>query len=316
MELGVSEIGRTEMRAILRTRPGPPKVLQLTEVEVPSPGDDEVLIRVHAATVTQGDVAMRRMPFILWLPIRILLGMRRKKIPGSELAGEVEAAGVGVSRFRPGDSVFGSTGRTSAGSYAEFTCLPERAALASKPENMSYEEAAVVPIGGTTALYFLQLGKIQAGQKVLIYGASGSVGTFAVQLATYFGAEVTGVCSTSNVDLVRSLGASRVIDYTREDFAQGEERYDIIFDAVGKTSSEQAEKALAPDGSFVTVQKGLARGNVESLVQLKEIIEAGKLRAVIDRRYPLGQAAEAHAYVEEGHKVGNVVLTVEHHHVP
>jgi NADPH:quinone reductase-like Zn-dependent oxidoreductase len=303
------------MRAIIRTRPGPPEVLQLRQVEKPSPKNDEVLIRIHAATVTQGDVMTRRMPFLLWLPMRILLGMRRKVIPGSELAGEVEAVGKAVKRFSAGDPVFGSTG-TSAGSYAEYTCLPATAALAPKPANMSYEEAAAVPVGGITALYFLKQANIVARQKVLIYGASGSVGTFAVQLAAYFGAEVTGVCSTPNLDLVRSLGAARVIDYTQENYVEGEARYDIIFDAVGKTSRQSAEKVFATGGVFVTVQKGLARGNIEDLLKLKAIIEAGMLRAAIDRRYPLEQAADAHAYVERGHKRGNVVITVDHHHAP
>lgn len=299
------------MKAIVKRKSGPPDVLELRDVDKPAPREGEVLIKVHAATVTRGDVVLRSLPFLVWIPMRILLGLRRKKIPGTELAGEIEAVGSGVTRFSPGDRVFGSTGTTSVGSYAEYVCLSEDAVLARKPANVSYEEAAALPVGGVTALHFLRSGDIQAGQRVLVYGASGSVGTYAVQLARHFGAEVTGVCSTRNVDLVKSLGAGTVIDYTREDFAQRGERYDLIFDAVGKTSAAQREKALAPGGAFVTVQKGLARGNTDDLLLLKDLAEAGEIRPVIDRRYPLEQAAEAHAYVEKGHKVGNVVLAVK-----
>lgn len=302
------------MKAIIKKKPGPPQVLELKEVEKPVPGDREVLIKVHAATATRGDVVLRSLPFLVWIPMRILLGMRRKKIPGTELAGEIEAVGTVVTRFRRGDRVFGSTGTTSAGSYAEYVCLSEDAELAPKPANVGYEEAAAVPVGGTTALYFLRSGNIRAGQRALIYGASGSVGSYAVQLARHFGAEVTGVCSTRNVELVESLGAGTVIDYTQEDFSGRGEMYDLIFDAVGKTSAAQREKALAPGGAFVTVQKGLARGNTEDLLLLKDLVEMGAIRPVIDRRYPLEQAAQAHEYVEKGHKVGNVVIVVEPNH--
>ncbi len=301
------------MKAIIKTKSGPPDVLVLRQVEKPVPKDREVLIRVHAATVTQGDVVLRSLPFLVWIPMRILLGTRRKKIPGTELAGEIEAVGAGATQFRPGDQVFGSTGTTSAGSYAEYVCLPEDAVLALKPANVGYEEAAAVPVGGTTALYFLRSGNLQAGQSVLIYGAYGSVGTYAVQLARHFGAEVTGVCSTKNVDLVKSLGAGTVIDYTQEDFSERGARYDLIFDAVGKTSPAQRTQALTAGGTFVSVQKGLARGTREALLLLKDLIEAGAMRPVIDRRYPLEQAAQAHEYVEKGHKVGNVVIVVEPH---
>jgi NADPH:quinone reductase-like Zn-dependent oxidoreductase len=298
------------MKAIVKTRSGPPEVLQLREVQKPSPRPDEVLIRVHAATVTQGDVTTRRLPGVMVLVMRLLMGMHQKKIPGTEVAGEIEAVGDTVSRFSPGDRVFGSTGLTSAGSYAEYVCLPETATLVGMPANLSYEQAAAIPVGGTTALYFLRQGKIQPGQKVLIHGASGSVGSFAVQLARHFGAEVTGVCSKRNIEMVRSLGAARVIDYTEGDFVVGGENYNVIFDAAGKTSLDACRKALAPDGTFVSVQKGLARGTVEELNVLSELAEAGELRPVIDRRYPLEQAAEAHRYVEGGHKAGNVVITV------
>jgi NADPH:quinone reductase-like Zn-dependent oxidoreductase len=298
------------MRAIIKTKSGPPEVLQLREVEKPAPGPNEVLIRVHAATVTRGDVVMRRLPGLMQLAIQLFTGVRRKKIPGTELAGEIEAVGEAVSRFHPGDPVFGTTGKARAGSYAEYACLPEESALAIMPDNLTFEEAAAVPVGGFTALYYLRPAGIQPGQKVLIYGASGSVGTYAVQLARHYGAEVTGVSSTRNLELVRSLGAGHIIDYTKEDFVAGGENYTVIFDAVGKTSLEACRKALAPEGTFVTVQKGLAKGSPEDLVILKELAEAGALRPVIDRSYPLEQAAEAHRYVETGHKVGNVVLKV------
>ena len=299
------------MKAIVKTKAGPPEVLQLQEVKKPAPEPDEVLIRIHAATVTRGDVVMRRMPGLMELAIQLFTGVRRKKILGTELAGEIEAVGEAVSRFSPGDPVFGTTGKASAGSYAEYACLPEESALAIKPDNLTFEEAAALPVGGFTALYYLRPTGIQPEQKVLIYGGSGSVGTYAVQLAKHYGAEVTGLSSTRNLELVRSLGADHVIDYTKEDFASGGENYDVIFDAVGKTSLEASRKALAPEGTFVTVQKGLAKGSPEDLVTLKELVEAGELRPVIDRSYPLAQAPEAHRYVETGHKVGNVVLKVE-----
>jgi NADPH:quinone reductase-like Zn-dependent oxidoreductase len=298
------------MKAIVRTRSGPPEVLQLREVSKPAPEPDEVLIRIRAATVIRGDVVMRRMPGIMLLALRLFLGMRQKKIPGTELAGEIEAVGEAVTRFKPGDPVFGTTGRSGAGSYAEYVSLTEGTALAIKPANLTFDEAAALPVGGYTVLYYLRPAGIRPGQKVLVYGASGSVGTYAVQLARHYGAEVTGVCSTRNLELVRSLGAGEVIDYTQEDFAARGDRYDVIFDAVGKTSLEVSRKALAPGGSYLTVQKGLARGSLEDLNTLKELAEAGELRPVIDRRYPLEQAAEAHWYVESGRKAGNVVLVV------
>jgi NADPH:quinone reductase-like Zn-dependent oxidoreductase len=298
------------MKAIVKTRSGPPEVLQLREVSKPAPEPEEVLIRIRAATVTRGDVVVRRLPGIMLLALRLFMGIRPKKIPGTELAGEIEAVGEAVSRFQPGDPVFGTTGRSSTGSYAEYICLPEGFALAIKPANLAFDEAAALPVGGYTALYYLRPAGIRPGQKVLVYGASGSVGNCAVQLARHYGAEVTGVCSTRNVELVRSLGAARVIDYTQEDFAAGGDRYEVIFDAVGKTSLEASRKVLASEGRFLTVQKGLARGSLEDLNTLKDLAEAGELRPVIDRRYPLEQAAEAHRYVETGRKAGNVVLVV------
>jgi NADPH:quinone reductase-like Zn-dependent oxidoreductase len=307
------------MKAVVCNQYGPPEVLQLKEVEKPAPRDNEVLIKVHATAVTSGDCRCRgftipsHFSILTRLVMRLVLGITRPRKPilGLVLAGEVETTGKGITRFKAGDQVFGETGMRF-GAYAEYTCLPENAAITKKPANVTYEEAAAVPFGGCTALYFLRKGKIHKGQKVLIYGASGAVGTSAVQLARHFGADVTGVCSTVNRELVKSLGARTVIDYTKEDFSERNERYDIIFDAVGKTSEVTCRKALAPGGTFVSVMKGHAGESTEDLVLLKDLVEAGEIRAVIDRCYPLEQIAGAHRYVEQGHKKGNVVITVGH----
>ena len=300
------------MKAIVSTKHGPPEVLQLKEVPKPISGEKEILIRVHAATVTQGDVMLRKLHPMMYLPMR-LFGVRRKKIPGHEFAGEIESVGADVKRFKAGDQVFGTTTGLSVGANAEYVCLPEEWAtgvLAIKPVNISYEEAAALPVGGMTALYILRKGNIQNGQKVLVYGASGSVGTFAVQLTKHhFGAQVTGVCSTANIELVKSLGANQVIDYTKEDVTKNGQTFDVVFDAVGKFSSTQSKGLLKENGVFLTVQTTTKEEN-ENLVTLKELVEAGKVKAVIDKRYPLEEVADAHRYVETGRKKGNVVITV------
>jgi NADPH:quinone reductase-like Zn-dependent oxidoreductase len=302
------------MKAIVADKFGTPDVLQLQEVEKPAPKDNEILVKVHATTVTAGDIRMRsfNVPPLFWLPARITLGFTKPKHPiyGMELAGEVETIGKDVTRFKAGDPIFASTLALNFGAHAEYKCLPEEGMVLTKPLNMTFEEAATVPIGGPTALRLLRKGKIQRGQKVLIYGASGSVGMYAVQIAKYFEAEVTAVCSTANLELVKSLGADQVIDYTKEDFSAGGAQYDVIFDTVGKCPKSQATRALKPNGIFVTIAQLSTKQSMEEFTTIKGLIEAGKLKAVIDRCYPLGQTVEAHRYVETGRKAGNVVIQV------
>jgi NADPH:quinone reductase-like Zn-dependent oxidoreductase len=300
------------MKAIVTTRYGAVEGLQLQEVERPQPGENELLIRVHAATVTAGDVMLRRLPFLVWAPLRLFMGLKRKKIPGHEFSGVVEAVGNAVTRFKQGDEVFGTTTGLSVGANAEYLCLPEAwkgGVLAHKPANVTHEEAAALPVGGMTALYLLTQGNIGRGQKVLVYGASGSVGSYAVQLAVHFGADVTGVASTRNVDLVKSLGAGRVIDYTQEDFTGSGETYDLIFDAVGKISATRSKTMLKEKGVFVSI-RSTTHETREHLRFLKDRVEAGEIQPIIDRVYPLEQTAEAHRYVESGRKRGNVVIAV------
>jgi NADPH:quinone reductase-like Zn-dependent oxidoreductase len=309
------------MKAIVCTEYGPPEVLQIQEVDKPTPRDNEVLIKVFATTVHRGDSRMRGLdiPGPGWqrLLARLVLGIRKPKnaVLGMELAGQIETVGKDVALFKKGDPVFASTVWSGFGAYAEYKCMAEDGALAIKPVNMTFEEAAVMPSGGITTLGIVKMANIQPGQKVLIYGASGSVGTFAVQLARAFGAEVTGVCSTANLELVKSLGADRVIDYTQEDFTQGGETYDLIFDAVDKFQGDY-RMALRETGVYLNIDtssdKIKTRDVSTLLTELKELIEAGKLKAVIDRRYPFEQIVEAHRFVDKGHKKGNVVITVAH----
>jgi NADPH:quinone reductase-like Zn-dependent oxidoreductase len=327
------------MKAIVCTKYGPPEVLKLQDIEKPTPKDNEVLIKVHATTVTMGDCEMRSLKFSGWLKflMRLGLGIRkpRKKssILGQELSGEIESVGSKVTRFKRGDPIFATPG-FSFGAYAEYACLPEKGVMLIKPENMSYEEAATVPIGGLEAVHYLRKANIQEGQTILIRGASGSIGTMAIQLAKYYGAEVTGVGNPKSLEVMKSIGADKVIDYTKEDFTQNGESYDIIFDIIGKSSFSSFEGSLSKNGTYLLANPDLSLYNrekravkktgkkyitgnmedtkemIEQLSFLKELIEGGKIKSIIDRRYPLEEVAEAHRYVEEGQKTGNVAITV------
>jgi len=327
------------MKAIVWTKYGPPDVLQLREVAKPAPKDNEVLIKVHAATVTAADTEFRRLklPLLFSIPLRLYLGLRkptRITILGTEFAGEIVSAGKDVTRYQPGDQVFGYTG-LGMGTYAEYMCLSEQPSgmagvLARKPANVTYEEAAAVPFGGLEALHSLRKANIQSGQKVLIIGAGGSIGTYAVQLAKHYWAEVTAVDKTGKLEMLRSIGADHVIDYTQEDFTKSGQTYDVILDAVGKSSFSGSLRSLKENGTYLNAKPGLfsrvrrtskrsskrvipwtAGYTANNLLALKELIEAGTIKAIIDRSYPLEQIVEAHRYVETGHKKGNVVITLE-----
>ena len=320
------------MKAVVWTKYGSPDVLQLKEIEKPTPKDKEVLIKVFAATVTAGDCEVRssKFPLWLWVVMRLYIGLRKPKrvtILGQELAGEIESVGKDVTLFKKGDQVFASP---FFGAYAEYMCLPEDGMLAIKPINMTYDEAATVPTGGFTSLHFLRQGNLQNGEKILINGAGGSIGTIAIQLAKYFGAEVTAVDSTMKLDILRSIGADKVIDYTQEDFTKSGETYDVILDVVGKSSFSGSLKSLKKNGRYLIANPTLskmvrgkwtsmirnkkvitkmAKDNIEDLNFFRELIEAGKLKSIIDRRYTLEQIIEAHSYVDTGQKTGNVVIT-------
>ncbi|MGD2295091.1 MAG: NAD(P)-dependent alcohol dehydrogenase [Candidatus Aminicenantes bacterium] len=317
------------MKAIICTKYGPPDVLQLKEVEKPAPKNNEILIKIHSTAVTSSDTIVRGFKLPKWsslgIMMRLAMGFSKPRNPilGMVLAGEVESAGKNVQRFKKGDQVFAYTVVSSLkirfGAYAEYTCLPEDGIVALKPANVTYEEAAAIPYGGLLALFFLKKGNIQDGQKVLIYGASGAIGTMAVQLAKHFGAEVTGICSTKNLEMVRSLGADSVIDYTKEDLVERGEFYDVILDSVPfvamadkKNLKSQCKKQLTPNGKYISIDEGSPKFNLDDFMFLKGLVESGKLKPVIDRSFPLEKMAEAHRYVDTGHKRGNVVITVQH----
>lgn len=323
------------MKAIVHTKYGPPDELQLIEVQKPVPKDNEVLIKIHASTVTTTDCNARNFTFVpksFMFLARLVFGFKKPKINilGIDLAGEIEAVGKNVKLFKEGDDVFGSPGNKFGG-HAEYGCVPEGGALAIKPADMSWEEAAAISLAGNTALFYIRdLAQIQAGQKILIHGASGAIGTYAVQLAKYYGAEVTGVCSTTNADMVKSLGADKVIDYTKDDFTKTNERYDFIFDVVGKTTFSQCKGILRQKGIYLEnnlelkdilsmmwtslaggkkIKGGVSKETAKNLHFFVGLIESGKLKPVIDRSFPLEKTAEAFRYVEQGHKKGNVIIT-------
>ncbi len=313
------------MKAIVCTRYGPPEVLQLREVDKPIPRKNEVCIKIFATSVTASDCIVRGFKLPLWHPVGLLMGIMlgfkkpRNPILGMVLAGEIESMGEAVKSFKKGDQVMAWTVKTPTkiqlGTYAEYKCLIDSGVIVSKPHNLSFEEAAAIPYGGLLALHYLKKFDVRNRKKVLIYGASGSIGTSGVQLAKYYGAEVTGVCSTANLELVRSLGADAVVDYTKEDILERGELYDFVLDAVGKKKSSklklQCKKVLTPKGKYVSVDDGSPSVTIENLNTLKELAEAGHLKPVIDRSYPLEEMVEAHRYVDKGHKKGNVVITID-----
>ena len=326
------------MKAVIYTKYGPPEVLKIEDVEKPVPKDNEILIKIYATSVSSGDVKIRSfsdIPPLPWIPFRLAVGLfrPRKKILGFTLAGEVESIGKNIKKYKVGDKIFGSAG-FGGGTYAQYRCVVENEIITKKPERMTYEEAVTIPFGGMTSLFFLKKGGIKAGQKVLVYGASGALGTAAIQIAKFFGAEVTGVCSGVNVELVKSLGADKVINYKEEDFTKNGESYDIIFDTVGKTHFSNSVKSLNKKGFYlralhleakpilqgiwtnITSDKkivgGVAKETIEDLDFLKELFEKGEYRAVVDKIYPLEEIVKAHKHVETGRKKGNVVITIGH----
>jgi 2-desacetyl-2-hydroxyethyl bacteriochlorophyllide A dehydrogenase len=334
------------MKAIVFTEYGSPDVLKLKEIAKPTPKNNELLIRIYATPVGFGDTLLRNfkaisprkfsMPTPLWLPVRMLVGFRKPKVNilGGEFAGRVEAIGKDVKQFKPGDAVFGYRG-ISMGANAEYLCMAETGVVALKPANMTFEEAATVAYGGITALSLLRKANIQRGQKVLINGASGSIGSAALQLAKHYGAEVTGVCSTPRIEMVKALGADKVIDYTKEDFTKNGETYDLIFDVLGKSSFSRCKRALKPNGRYLLVSFktrqlirmlwtsrfgskkvicAMSADSPDDLKTIKDLVEAGKIKSIIDRCYPLEQTADAHRYAESGHKSGTIIISVAHDH--
>ncbi|WP_209403639.1 NAD(P)-dependent alcohol dehydrogenase [Pseudozobellia sp. WGM2] len=304
------------MKAVVYEKYGPPNVLEVKKMEKPIPKDNEMLVKIHAATVTSGDVRLRASDFppLFWLPARLIFGLFRpkKKILGHELAGTIEATGKKVTKFKVGDHIFGTTTMLKTGSYAEYICMPEEwksGVVALKPENLSFEEAAALPVGAMTAMFLLEKANLKKGQQVLIYGASGSVGSYAVQLAKQQGAVVTGICSGSNVDMVKSLGAVKAIDYKNEDYSKQTEKFDIVFDAVGKTTKSRAKKVLTEAGAFVSV-KMLTKENINHLKEIKTLAEHGELKPFIDKTFMLDEMVDAHEYVDSGRKRGNVVIEI------
>jgi NADPH:quinone reductase-like Zn-dependent oxidoreductase len=322
---------KEKMKAAVTTSYGPPEVVQIQYVDKPIPKDNEVLIKIHATTINSGDVRLRKPDPAL---VRLYFGLFKPRLPilGVDIAGIVEATGEKVTRFTEGDEVFATTFECGFGAHAEYKCMPENGLIVSKPGNATFEESAAIFFGGHTSLHFLRKGRIRVGQKVLIYGASGALGTYGVQLARYFGCEVTGVCSSANVELVKSLGADHVFDYTKEDFSKSNIKYDIIYDTVGKSPFMKSANALTPKGYYLRavhlslrpillglwigltsskkVIGGVATEHKEDMIFLRDLVEEGKIKPVIDRRYSLDEIADAHRYVEQGHKKGNVVISL------
>lgn len=305
------------MKAAVHTKYGPPEVVKVIEVEKPQPKDNEVLVKIRATTVTSGDIRLRGSDFppLFWLPARFIFGLFRpkKQILGHELSGTIEAVGNKVSQFKVGDSILGTTTMLSAGAHAQYICLPEywkNGVVIRKPEQLSFKEAAALPIGGMTALFLLKKARLQKGMNVLVYGASGSVGSYAVQLAKAYGAHVTGVSSGSNFNMLKSLGADTMIDYRKEDHTETGQHYEIVFDAVGKTSKSKSKKILKPHGKFVSVNSMTAEKK-EHLQEVVKLALEGKIKPFIDKEFTLDTIIEAHRYVETGRKRGNIIITVD-----